>query len=298
MMKRFVLLILVAWILVLPTAAARTHQVEYDITDGIVDVREDIFLDYANQTTVRFFVVGDAYNIRAWTDSKYSRFRIDEDDGWRTISVNVSDQTENLSIEYMTSEPLDMGETSYFFQGFMVDEKTENISLKLTLPEGAVLSRPLHAPRPPVSPEPTEVTTTGRRITIEWYMEELEPGDVFSMFVSYDEDRFNWLYLTPLLVLGVVLALFFYYRKRQVEEVLDSFSHLLDKEKKIVEALVKAEDNTMWQKKLQHKTGFTKSKLSRTLRNLEERNVVEKMPYGTSNKVRLVLKEDTESSGE
>ncbi len=295
-MKRIILSVFVAFIFIVPTVVARTHRVEYDVTDGIVHVREDIFLEHTNQTAISFFVVGDAYNIRAWTDSEYSRFQIDEDDGWRTISVNISDQTKNLSLEYMTSEPLDIGETSYFVQGFTVDERTENISLKLTLPEGAVLSRPLHAPRPPVNPEPTQVTTTGRRITIEWDLEELEPEDVFSIFVSYETERFDWLYMVPFFVVLGALIVFFYYRTRKVGEVVDSFTHLLDKEKKIVRALAKADDMTMWQKKLEYETGFTKSKLSRTLRNLEERNVVEKIPYGTSNKVRLILEKEPEES--
>jgi len=43
----------------------------------------------------------------------------------------------------------------------------------------------------------------------------------------------------------------------------------------------------MWQKQLQLKTGFSKAKLSRVIRNLESRSLVKKIPFGNANKIRL-----------
>ncbi|MFB6216542.1 MAG: helix-turn-helix transcriptional regulator, partial [Candidatus Aenigmatarchaeota archaeon] len=64
-----------------------------------------------------------------------------------------------------------------------------------------------------------------------------------------------------------------------------------DREKEVIEALSDADESTMWQKSLQRETGSTKSKLSRTLKKMEERGLVEKIQHGTSNKVRLRQKD-------
>ncbi len=296
-MKRLIAILSLLWLISLPGAMAiGQHEVEYNVEGENVLVREQLSID--NRSEVNLFVPQDAYDIKTWVDGEPGVFRLGEQDGYRVITVDTEEHTQEVKVEYGTTVPVDRGRTSYFVYGFKASEQTELLKISLMLPEGAVLSRPLDSPTPPVNPFTEEVTTTGRRMIIRWEEEEVPGSEVFSMFVSYEEDRFNWLYLTPLLVLAIFLALFFYYRKKRVEETLDSFSHLLDKEKKIVRALAKADDNTMWQKKLQYKTGFTKSKLSRTLRNLEERNVVEKMPYGTSNKVRLILEDVDESEDE
>ncbi|MFP4116820.1 MAG: helix-turn-helix transcriptional regulator [Candidatus Aenigmatarchaeota archaeon] len=288
-MKRLIALVALIWIFSVPGAvAAESHDITFEVKDGSVEVGEELVL--GNDTEeLRFFVPGDTYNIRTRIDGDPTTFDLVDEDNKRIMVLDIEESAETASLEYESSEPVDEGSPSYFVYGFRTDRRTENVDIKLVLPEGAVLSGSLDSTTPPVNPQPEEVTTTGKRLVIRWHEEDFEPEDTFSMFVSYEEDSFNWLYLLPLLALGVIAALFFYYRKKRVEEVLDSFSHLLDKEKKIVEELAKADENTLWQKQLQHRTGFTKSKLSRTVRNLEERNVLEKIPHGTSNKVRLIL---------
>ncbi|MFP4115581.1 MAG: hypothetical protein ACLFTQ_00035 [Candidatus Aenigmatarchaeota archaeon] len=295
-MKRLLFLISLVWVLSVPgVVATQSHDVTFQVEDENVEVTEELVLGN-NTGELRLFVPEDTYNIRTWVDGDSTTFDLVNEDNQRVVVLDVGEDTERVSLQYESSEPVDQGSPSYFVYGFRADGRIKAVNIELVLPEGAVLSRPLDSLTPPVNPQPEEVTTTGRRLLIRWHEGDFGPEDTFPIFASYEEDRFNWVYLFPLLVLGAVIALFFYHRKKRIGEVLGSFSHLLDKERKIVETLAKAEDNTMWQKKLQHKTGFTKSKLSRTLRNLEERNVVEKIPHGTSNKVRLVLESGSEEN--
>ena len=58
-------------------------------------------------------------------------------------------------------------------------------------------------------------------------------------------------------------------------------------EKKIIELLLKKKDHSSWTKNLVKESGLTKVKLSRTLRKLEEKNLIEKMPYGNENLIKL-----------
>jgi len=65
------------------------------------------------------------------------------------------------------------------------------------------------------------------------------------------------------------------------------YDYLLDTEKKIIEELKKADRNELWQKQIQNSTGFSKAKLSRLIRNLESRNLIVKIPFGNTNKIKL-----------
>ncbi len=288
-MKRLFVLFTVVYLITLPgVLAVESHEVEYSVENGNVLVRESIV---SKGGEASFFVPDDLYDIRTWSDGTSTSFTIDRQNNRRVITVDT-DNTTDIELEYKTSELVDQGRTSYFVHGFRVKEPTEKVTIRLILPEKAVLPRPLDSLTPPVNPYPDEVTTTGRRMVFGWEEEDMQPDDVFSIFVSYQEDSFNWIYLLPLIGLVALTGFFLYSRKKKIEAVKKRFPHLLEKEKVVVEELAKADENTLWQNQLQHRTGFTKSKLSRTLRKMEERNIIEKIPHGTSNKVRLVVEED------
>jgi uncharacterized membrane protein len=60
---------------------------------------------------------------------------------------------------------------------------------------------------------------------------------------------------------------------------------LIDKEQQVVDFL--KQNGEVWQKQIQQATSFSKAKVSRILRNLEERGVVTKTIYGNTNKISL-----------
>ena len=61
--------------------------------------------------------------------------------------------------------------------------------------------------------------------------------------------------------------------------------NLFEEERAIIEILL--EKGELWQKQLVLQTGISKVKLSRKLRNLEAKGLIEKVPYGNTNKIRL-----------
>ena len=63
--------------------------------------------------------------------------------------------------------------------------------------------------------------------------------------------------------------------------------HLLESEEAVMKAV---KSGAVWQKHIQLKTGFSKAKLSRTLRNLEARRLIKRIPIGNTNKIRLLNK--------
>ncbi|MGM5488637.1 MAG: helix-turn-helix transcriptional regulator [Nanobdellota archaeon] len=68
-------------------------------------------------------------------------------------------------------------------------------------------------------------------------------------------------------------------------------AQVLEPEEKVCKALMKAKNHTMWQKELPVAVGFTKPKLSRTVRNIEQRGLVKRTAYGATNQITLASKE-------
>ena len=111
-----------------------------------------------------------------------------------------------------------------------------------------------------------------------------------TLLVIYNQEETNYNLLFILIPILLIALLFFIKLKpKQIKEKStekDITKNLFEEEKKIVEVLLENKEG-IWQKQLQLKTGLTKVKLSRKIRNLEEKGVLEKIPYGNTNKIRL-----------
>jgi len=63
--------------------------------------------------------------------------------------------------------------------------------------------------------------------------------------------------------------------------------NLFEDEKLVVETLLAADKHELWQKQLELRTKIPKVRLSRKLRSLEAKGLIEKVPYGNTNHIRL-----------
>lgn len=139
-----------------------------------------------------------------------------------------------------------------------------------------------------IYPKNYELETDGSRIIVRWKFNNVKAGDSVALFVIMQDNGF---YLSPLEIISLIAIiiliciLLFYSIKRRRNSGFDS--HLMESEKKVIEELKKANKNELWQKQLQIKTGFSKAKLSRVIRDLESRDLITKVPLGNTNKIIL-----------
>jgi len=223
-----------------------------------------------------------------------SQSQLEEFSKYYLIKIN---STNNLSINYITKSMIDKsGENFYFISRNYLNE-FQNV--RLVLPEFAVLSE-----KGIVFPEPNLISSDGRSIILEWsnYNEK-------QIIVDYEfvkKKNFIFYILILIIVLAFVSYLIFQRKifKKKIEKIKDKAKknkktnlkseiieeHLVESEKRIINELKKAEKNQLWQKQLQTQTGFSKAKLSRTIRNLESRNLIQKIPMGNTNKIKLKIK--------
>jgi hypothetical protein len=126
--------------------------------------------------------------------------------------------------------------------------------------------------------------TDGRIISVRWEYENVSKNDSFAFFVSLDTHEFNlFCYIILFIVFISLIVLVIFYLKKTSK--LDKY--LLDEERNILKFLKGEEKRESWQKKIQTQFSLSKAKCSRLIRNLESRGLIEKIPFGNTNKIRL-----------
>lgn len=236
-------------------------------------------------------------------------------------TILLKEPTRYAEIKYITGNLIEKTKDQFFIVNLAGIDGDKDVTA--ILPEGATLKYRLDSPQSSIIPSTQDITTDGKSIKIRWDKDIL--ADANSLLVMYDEQPEGvgamWVIISAAAVLLMTITFVAYRRlisrgpssKRKVkedaeevkkdseeddtpkgakEEVKKGFPqdltrNLFEEEKAIVEALLKAKDNELWQKALVFETGISKVKLSRKLRALEHKGIVEKIPFGNTNKIRL-----------
>ncbi|RJQ22247.1 hypothetical protein C4580_00885 [Candidatus Woesearchaeota archaeon] len=167
-----------------------------------------------------------------------------------------------------------------------------------------------------VTPKPTEVLSDGQRIIVTWKSRDVEQVSMSAVTEPVaEEGSAAYIALTIAAVFGGA-ATYVVLRRRwrapkevkrsvkrkakepakevpkvsvaeptvQVKAIAPQF---VEDEQRVVELLRSAQNQELWQKQLVQETAFSKAKLSRIVRNLEERGVITKQIFGNTNKIGL-----------
>lgn len=314
--KRYKLL---AWIVVLSSVlpladAIQDNTLVYTIFGG------DIIVSH----TISFSEEQDGLKINIPLDSeavevKGLEFSVIKGEDSKTILLK--EPAKYVEVKYITGSLIEKTKNRFFIVNLAGIDGDKDVAA--ILPEGATLRYRLDSPQSSIIPSTQDITTDGKSIKIRWDKDIL--ADANSLLVMYDEQPegigAKEIIISAAAVLLVIIAFVAYRRlisrgpssKRKVKEEAKEDSkeeqqekakeiekeeakkdvsqevtrNLFEEEKAIVEALLKAKDNELWQKSLVFETGISKVKLSRKLRALEHKGLIEKIPFGNTNKIRL-----------
>lgn len=163
------------------------------------------------------------------------------------------------------------------FRTIFYPENTEQMTISLTLPTYYILSDK----EPSVTPKPSSVGSDGQRITLFWKFQEQADIVVF-----YRSQADFGLQVIPIIIIMSVIALviYIYFKKKTKKHISEILS---SEEKKVVEELRKGITK---QKEIAKNLDFSKSKMSKIIRKLEEKDLIEKKPYFKTNIIRLSKK--------
>ena len=274
---------LILFLVLIPSVLAAdidTYSLDYTIISDKISVKTTIeFQEFQNN--LELILPRDAKAIEV-KELNFETIELSD-----SIKLIIQNQEFNkVELQYIT-ESLVEKSTDYFFITDLSNIEANNINIKLTLPEKATLKYPLTSNQASIIPSTSKVTTDGKSIMIKW-----DKSDLISktLLVIYNQEETNYNLLFILIPILLIALLFFIKLKpKQIKATpteKDITKNLFEEEKKIVEVLLENKEG-IWQKQLQLKTGLTKVKLSRKIRNLEEKGVLEKIPYGNTNKIRL-----------
>lgn len=211
------------------------------------------------------------------------------------LKVNNSD---NLIISYITDSLIEKTSSRNLF--IINNNFGDSVSIILTLPEKAIVGDL-------IVPNADAITTNGKTISLIWndFVEE-------EIVVAYEPVfSINWFYLlTLILLIGLFLGYFIYLSikfKKKLKKVVNGKPHvsrvvqkarikkevtrnLYGEEKKIVEYLMDKKGKECWTKEIVRDVEISKVRLSRKLRSLVQRGLIEKTPYGNENRIKLLKK--------
>ncbi len=186
---------------------------------------------------------------------------------------------------------------SILTMSYVPEVRVVNFTFVVELPKGSVLvseQRSAGGTRAAVYPTPEKILTDGEHIIIRWRKWELSPGESFRIFVMYtsaQESKAGY----AIALAGVAAGAAFTYaylrfrrRDRGGEHSRVLKLVLREDEQKIFDLL--EEKGEILQEEVVRRTGFSKAKVSKLVRNLEEKGIIRKEPYRKTN--RLILKKE------
>jgi uncharacterized membrane protein len=299
-MVRKILLILFVLVLIANTSFAadiKTHQTAFNIVNNKIVVETDILFN--EKTTA-------AYEFELPTDYNALSVYIDDDLIYPEVQDNILKlnlkANSKISFNYVTKEFIDK---TNFLMNMKLDFDVDNLIIKLVLPEGASLKKPMSEgdlTSGSIYPNPTKATTDGRSLMFYWLRKDMKQGDEISIFTQI-QPKTNYLpYIliaSAVLLLAIGLAVFYKPKKSKSKVVVSTKptkviveredmveKHLKPDEEQIVNVL-KQREGSCEQGTLRVVTGFSKATLSRLLKELEDRKVVYKEKRGKKNLVFL-----------
>ncbi|MGC8812448.1 MAG: helix-turn-helix transcriptional regulator [Candidatus Aenigmatarchaeota archaeon] len=242
---------------------------------------------------LEFQVIGRVENLKASSDFG----AIDCTSSGKGISeikcdINIS-VGRTVKIYFETNDFVKILENKYYFDGdFTLGQDIDRVFASVKLPEGmALIEENLEASR--VSfPENASTSASGRRIMVVWRLEGIKSNQPLKLQFLYEQvAETQTISLRHFVILGVVIALviiaayirFFKKPEKLVLSVLDEF------ERKVMDVII-ASGGVISQKKVVEQTNLSKAKVSRVVKSLVERGLIEVESLGRTNKLKLVKK--------
>ena len=188
-------------------------------------------------------------------------------------SMEASDRT-NIVISYYSDQKVMIKDGYYLFtDSFRINEDAELVPILIKLPEGTGLREPIENS---YSPENALIGSDGRRTIINWEMEDLKKGDRIDTYVAYErigeviisQIPSQMLFIILFVIVVVAFTIYkFYWKAKRIKMFIPI---LKSDEKKIYDAVTR-NGSGVNQKIIVKESGYSKAKVSKVLKSLEEK---------------------------
>ncbi|MCD6557612.1 MAG: MarR family transcriptional regulator [Candidatus Aenigmarchaeota archaeon] len=182
------------------------------------------------------------------------------------------------------------GKINHFSYPFSIRDPTEEFSLVVKLPIGAMIveqEKLNQSGMKPYSPEDATRGSDGRCIYLSWHKLKPRLGTTFDVSIFFERVELPKSPTTLLVAIVFLLlaVIFFLSRKKSYDVILPV---LTKEERDVVSLLLASGKKQMDQREIVRKIDMSKSKVSRIIKNLEQRGIVKRIRLGRTNKVKLL----------
>jgi len=245
-------------------SADQKMSVDIDISSNNI-ITENIALNIDSDES--YDIVEFSTLIRPLSVNYDGIYNIEEVDDTYVIKLEKSIVPGQNTIKFalLFDDIIDQNGPEYVFRTSFYPEDADELAISITLPMHFALSDK----EPSSIPKPNEITSDGQQITLSWNFIDPESADL-SIFYSGPSSFLNIMVGFIIILIVISVVLFYYFSKKtkkQIEETLSS------EELKIVDQV---KQGVKTQKEIAKNLEFSKSKMSKVLRKLEEKGLIEK----------------------
>lgn len=275
--------------------------IQYGIEDIInpdLTVHSKITLKFDSPVSHLDYQLGfNIYNFTSRSDFFSADCEVSDLNGNSLVTCDFIGMTNDknlLTLEFDTDNVIkERGGILQFNGNYGVSLPIERAFTLVTLPENAILAEAVA--NESFFPPNGKVLTDGRHILVFWEDFNLTSGDNLQFSINYVSPQvrgtnFNSLIaVVTVIVVLVIIAVGLYARRSpKTKEIV---TPLMKEDEKVIIDLINKNGGSCIQRVLVKQSDFSKAKVSRLVKSLKERGVVDVEPQGRTTKVTLKLKE-------
>jgi uncharacterized membrane protein len=206
--------------------------------------------------------------------------------------LNLTQERRTVDLKFETKDFVRVIEDKYFFDAdFSLGKNISSLFVSVKLPEGFGL---VSEEKGRISfPGDVTILSDGRHHIISWRFVDLAENQSLRFYVLYERVQGPQasdliFYITVFVVAAIAFSIFLYFRflrkpEKIILSVLDEF------ERKVFDAIKEA-GGEVNQKRVVQATNLSKAKVSRVVKSLAERGLIEIERLGRTNKLKIVKK--------
>lgn len=290
-------IILVALLLVLPTIVFAQVQY-YGIDASLSDAgRSSVKTTLTFQNPINnfnFSIIGKIENFNATSNSGPVNCGMTSS-GITTVNcqMNLTGDKRTIELYFETNDFVkNLNGKNYFDTDFSINQDISKLSVTIRIPEGTALVEG-NVPNRLSFPQYATTLSDGRRIIVLWSMSNLTANDQLRFQLLYEKvNQSSFLTYWPYIVIAVVaviiasIVLVSRFTRKPEKLIL---SVLDDYERQVV-GIINSAGGEVNQRRIVQETNLSKAKVSRVIKSLVDRGVVEIERMGRTNKIKLLKK--------
>lgn len=278
LMRKFIILfILLLFLQPVYSADIQLYSLSFKIQQDLT-VEEElkiIFSEPLNQTTLNYLIVGEFSDLKINNTLSILNYYIENVDGKYNIKFFIPNGTQQIYISFKPENIVSSNNGINEFFTSLQPPPAKRIHIDVWLPEGYAIYNNIFIP------SYGEKKTDGKNIYVSWrFDDEKEEIPLLIRFYNPTQKTQTFVFITLVAVAILLPISILLFRRRIKEEFFKGFS---EDERKTIEILMKRK--FVYQNKLEKELHFSRAKMTRIMKKLEEKNLVKREKSGRTNKI-------------